>query len=58
MQLEPVETAQRGKDFAFIKAATSCGGTDRIGRFDDEQWFVAIDDVNRLELTFAWGLRQ
>ena len=52
VQFDPVETGDCGEHFAFVETLAAGRCTNGIGRFDDQQGFVAVDDVDRLQLTF------
>ena len=52
MQFDPVESGDRGEHFALVETAAAGGGAQRVGGLDDKQRLVAIDDVDRFQLTF------
>ena len=55
MQFVPVEAGNRRQHLALVETLPPGRGADGIGSFDDEQRFVAVNDVNRLQLAFEVG---
>jgi hypothetical protein len=47
-----LKPAIAGEHFALVEAAPARRGANRVGRFDDQQRLVAIDQVDRLQLAF------
>ena len=51
-QVAPIKARQGGQHFAFVKPLAPRCGADRVGRFDDQERLIAIDDIDRLQLAF------
>ncbi|EXI65527.1 MAG: hypothetical protein AW07_04688 [Candidatus Accumulibacter sp. SK-11] len=55
MQLVPVEAGDGSEHLAFVEALTAGGSADRVGSLDDQQRFVAVYEINRLQITREVG---
>jgi hypothetical protein len=55
MQLVPVEAGDGGKHLALVEALATGGGPDRVGRLDDQQGLVTVDEIDRLQFAGEMG---